>query len=455
MKVISIGANHAGTSFLRTIKNISPETEVVAYDRNTDISFLGCGIALWVGGEFQDPSGLFYSSEKQLTEMGIKINLSHDVTKVDHKNKTITVKNLKTGEVFEDTYDKLVFAGGTWPIVPPLPGVDLENIMISKIFTHAQAIKEKTENKEIKNVVVIGAGYIGVELVEAFHKYGKKVTLIDMQKDVFANYFDKEFSGPLQETMIKEGINLQLGETLKEFKSVDGKKVSSVVTDKGEYPADLVIMSIGFRPNTQILEGFDKIRNGAVKVDSHQATLTDKDVYAIGDSASMIHNATEEYASVALATNAVKSGIVAAFNIAGKELNFPGYQGTNAIHVFGYNLASTGFSEYGASTCSLSEISQCEYLEDWDRNEFMQEKYKVQFKITYDKKTLRLLGAQVGSVGANHTEVIYAMSLAIQKKMTLPEIALMDYYFLPHFNKPFNFIIKTVLKALGLDFKEH
>lgn len=451
MKIISIGANHAGTSFLRTLTTLTKDHEVIAYDRNTDISFLGCGIALWVGGEFENPDGLFYSNVDKLKKMGVNVKLSHDVISINTKSKTIRVKNLTTGEEFDDNYDKLVFAGGTWPIVPPFEGVNLEGILLSKIFAHAKQIKEKTLDPSIKNVVVVGAGYIGIELVEAFHKYGKNVTLVDMQERIVPNYFDEEFTSRVEAKMKKEGIKLQLGEKVSKFESKDGKNVSSVVTDKGTYEAELVILAIGFLPNTKFLDGFEKTPNGALKVDKFQRTLTDKDVYAIGDSAALIHNASGEYAHVALATNAVKTGIVAAFHIAGTELPFPGVQGTNAIHVFGYNYASTGYSVNGCKlNPKLAEIQASSFIEDWDRNEFMQQKYKVWFKITYDKKTLRILGAQIGSEGANHTEVIYAMSLAIEKQMTLPEIALMDYYFLPHFNKPFNFIIQSILNALGL-----
>ncbi|UVD81451.1 FAD-dependent oxidoreductase [Mycoplasma iguanae] len=453
MRIISIGANHAGTSFLRTLSKLSKEHEIVAYDSNTDISFLGCGIALWVGGEFEEPSGLFYSNVEELKSLGIDVKLQHKVISLDHKNKTVVVKNLVTGEEFQDKYDKLVFAGGTWPIVPPFEGVQLKNILLSKTFTHAKEIKKQALNPEVKEVVVIGAGYIGIELVEAFHKYNKKVTLVDMQERIIPNYFDEEFTTKVEQKMVQEGIKLQLGEKVVKFNSEDGEHVSSVVTDKGEYKAQLVILAIGFKPNTELLEGFDKLKNGAVKVDQFQRTLTDKDVYAIGDSAALRHNSIEDYAHVALATNAVKTGIVTAFHVSGKELPFPGVQGTNAIHVFGFNYASTGFSVHGCQqNPELQNVEAASYVEDWDRNEFMQEKYRVWFKLTYDKNTLRILGAQIGSEGVSHTEVMYALSLAIQQKLTLPDLALMDYYFLPHYNKPFNFIITSALNALGLKY---
>ncbi|VEU59627.1 FAD-dependent oxidoreductase [Mesomycoplasma neurolyticum] len=456
MKIISIGANHAGTSFLRTLKKVAPEHEVVAYDRNTDISFLGCGIALWVGGEFENPDGLFYSSIEELKSLGIDMKISHDVIQVNRSEKYVVVRNLETGEEFKDYYDKLVYAGGTWPIVPPFENVNLENILISKIFAHAKEIKAKAVDPTIKDVVIIGAGYIGIELVEAFHKYGKRVTLVDMQDRIIPNYFDSEFTSKVENSMASHGIRVRLGEKVEKFLTNDGVKVSGVVTDKDAYNADLVILAIGFRPNTDLIQGVDKLPNGAIKVDQFQRSLSDQDIYVIGDSASMIHSSTKEYANIALATNAVKTGIVAAFHLSGSdELPFPGYSGTNAINVFDYNYSSTGLTEVSASRVEgIKDNFAVEYFEDNDRPEFMKHHYPVWFKITYDKTTLRLLGAQIGSKGraANHTEVMYALSLAIQQNLTLPQIALMDFYFLPHFNKPFNFIIQTILNSLNLNY---
>ncbi|MGZ9414047.1 FAD-dependent oxidoreductase [Mycoplasma sp. 5370] len=458
MKIISIGANHAGTSFLRTMKKVAPNAKLVAYDRNTDISFLGCGIALWVGGEFQSPDGLFYSSVEELKGLGIDVKIAHEVIEVNRKEKYVVVKDLSTGKTFKDTYDKLVYAGGTWPIIPPFENINLENILVSKIFAHAKEIKAKAEDKNVRNVVVIGAGYIGIELVEAFHKYGKNVTLIDMQDRIIPNYFDEEFTKKVEFSMEHHGIKMQLGEKVQKFETKDGKKVSAVVTDKGTYEADLVILAIGFRPNTELIQGVEKTANGAIKVDKFQRSLSDENLYAIGDSASMINSATKEYAHIALATNAVKTGIVAAFHLAGNEsIPFPGYSGTNAINVFNFNYASTGLTEVVASkTEGIKDSFAVEYFEDNDRPEFMKHHFKVWFKITYDKKTLRLLGAQIGSEGraANHTEVIYMLSLAIQQGLTLPQIALMDFYFLPHFNKPFNFVIQTILNALNLNYSK-
>ncbi|WP_025755232.1 FAD-dependent oxidoreductase [Mycoplasmopsis cricetuli] len=455
MKIVVVGANHAGTSFLRTLQTVNPKDDIVAYDANTNTSFLGCGIALWVGGEFTSPEGLFYSSPEILkNEYGVKLKTSHKVIKINRQAKELVVQNLETNEEFVDTYDKLVFAGGTSVIEPPCKGREYKNIMLSKLYQHAEEIVNAANDKKIKNVVVVGAGYIGVELVEAFHLKGKKVTLIDLQNRVIPNYFDPEFTDVMEKRMMEAGVKLQLGESVVEFKSKDGEHVSSVVTNKGEYKAELVILAIGFRPRTEPLTDVEKLPNGAVKVDEYQRSISDENIYVIGDSAAMKHKVIGDYAHVALATNAVKTGLVAALHIAGINVPFAGVVGTNAINVFNCHYASTGLTKIGAERFGIKNVAE-EYFIDNDRPEFMQEHDKVAFKITYDKDTKRLLGAQIGSWGKfYHTEVIFMFALAIQKGLTLPEIALTDVYFLPHFNKPFNFFLVPMLNALGIKYKK-
>ncbi|ADE19909.1 FAD-dependent oxidoreductase [Mycoplasma crocodyli] len=455
MKILVIGANHAGTSFLRTLKTVNPKAEVVAYDRNTNTSFLGCGIAIWVGGEFDDPKGLFYSSPEILVkEYGVNLKTNHEVIKIDKKKKEVLVRDLATQKEFTDNYDKLIFAGGTWPVEPNFPGREYNNIMLSKLFQHAEEIVEKAKDKSVKNVVVVGAGYIGIELVEAFQMQGKKVTLIDLENRVVPNYFDEEFTSEMEKRMVADKIKLQLGEKVKEFKSKDGKNVSSVVTDKGEYPADLVILSIGFKPRTDVLDGVEKIANGAIVVDEFQRSVSDENIYALGDSAAMKHCVTGKPEHAALATNAVKTGLVAALHIAGLNVPFPGVAGTNAINVFGCHYASTGLTKQVALKHGIKDVAE-EYWIDNDRPEFMTTYEKVACKITFDPKTFKLLGVQIGSWGKSiHTEVIYMFALAIQRGLTLPEIALTDVYFLPHFNKPFNFFLMPMLNALGIKYKK-
>ena len=448
MRIIVVGANHAGTTNLRALTRLLPNAEIVTYDKNSDISFLGCGIALWVKGEFKDPKGLFYADKELLESEGIQVNMRHDVTNIDTKNKQITIKNLETGKIFDDHYDKLVVAIGSWPVILPIEGITMENIKIVKWFKHAKEIKAANQDPKIKKVVVCGAGYIGVELVDAFAAAGKEVTLIDICDRVMPNYYDQEFTSLVESSMKKAGVKICTGQTVKKFEGVNNK-VTTVITDKARHEADLVIWAVGFRPDTKILKDqIELARNGAIMVDKYMCT-SDPDVYALGDCVQVYDNAKQQPFFIALATTAVRTGVIAALNIAGKKTASQGFQGSNAINVFGWSLSSTGVSEVSAKHFGIDYDSV--FLEDNDRPEFMKNHKLVRIKIVWDKKTRAIIGAQVGSK-ANHTEIMYMFSLAIEKKLTIDELPFLDIFFLPHFNKPFNFITRAGFKAIGLDF---
>jgi len=454
MKIIVVGINHAGTSAIRTLLTQNPELKVTAYDRNTNISFLGCGIALAVGGMVKNMQDLFYCDQIRLEDMGAEVHMEHDVTSIDYRNKTVTVVDLKTGAAKQDSYDKLIYAAGSWPMdIPGIPekNAHLENVMLCKLYQHAAELVKKADEPEIRSVAVIGAGYIGIELAEAYRQKGKKVTLIDFENRVTARYYDPEFTDRLEEDIRASGVTLALGERVVDFRG-EGGRVAAVVTDKGEYPADLVVKAIGFKPNTELLPDAEKVSNGAIIVNGRMETSL-PDIYAIGDAAAMYHAALRQPMQVALATNAVKSGLAAACAVNGVAgVQIESVAGTNALCVFGNNLASTGLCETVAKAIGMDVGSS--FIEDADRPEFMQDYGVTWIKLVYEKSTLRLVGAQIGSRGeVNHTEVIYFLALAIQKSMGLLDIAFTDVYFLPHFNKPFNFILTAILKVVGLDYE--
>ncbi len=455
MKIVVIGINHAGTSALRTLLAQSGKHDITAYDRNDNISFLGCGIALAVGGIVKDVQDLFYCTPHKLESKGAKIFMNHEAVAINPMRRTVTVKDLGSGNTFDDTYDRLFYAAGSWPIdIPGIPEAhkNLENVEVCKLFQHAQELIQKADDPAIKSVAVIGSGYIGIELAEAFHKKGKQVTLIDVETRILPRYFDREFSSALEDDIRKAGVTLALGEKVVDFEG--NTKVVKVITDKNAYPADLVIKCVGFKPNTGLLPNARKTRNGALIVDKYMRTSL-PDIYAIGDAVAINHASLGEPVNVALATNAVKSGITAASHVNGSwDVKIDSVAGTNAICVFENKLASTGISEDYARQLKLDVGSS--YIEDDDRPLFMGSAIKVRIKLVFDKRTLRLLGAQIGTRGEiSHTEIIYYLALAIQQKLTLPELAFADVYFLPHFNKPFNFVLEAIMQALGLEyFKE-
>ena len=189
MKVIVIGCTHAGTFATQQILTENPDVQVTVYERNDNLSFLSCGIALWVGGHVSDPNKMFYSSPETLQKLGATMKMKHDVLSVDTKAKTVRVKNLQTGEESTDSYDKLVMTTGSAPVIPPIDGIHNDKVKLCKNWTHAKTLKDMAD--QIDSVVVIGAGYIGAELAEQYAVTGKKVTLIDALPRVLAKNFDQ------------------------------------------------------------------------------------------------------------------------------------------------------------------------------------------------------------------------------------------------------------------------
>ncbi|MDU0963840.1 MAG: FAD-dependent oxidoreductase [Peptostreptococcus anaerobius] len=443
-KIVVVGANHAGTAAVKTLLgNYADKHEVVVYDRNNNISFLGCGMALWIGNQISKPDGLFYADKASLEAMGAKVTMEAEVYKVDYDQKKVFVK-LSDGTEVEESYDKLILATGSLPIIPNIPGKDLENVQQVKLYQNAAEVIEKIKNPEIKNITVVGAGYIGVELAEAFERHGKNVTMIDIADTCLPAYYDEPFTSMMKENLAKHNINLEFGQMVKELKGKDGK-VCTVVTDKKEIPAEMVILSIGFRPNNALgKESLELFRNGSYLVNKKQETSM-KDVYAIGDCATVYDNAIDNTNYIALATNAVRSGIVAAHNAAGTEIESIGVQGSNGICIYDLKMVSTGITVGKAEKLGI-EVEYTDF-EDTQKPGFIETTNPdVKLRIVYDKKTRVVLGAQMASE-YDMSMGIHMFSLAIQEKVTIDRIALLDIFFLPHFNQPYNYITMAALGA--------
>ncbi|MEK3696606.1 FAD-dependent oxidoreductase [Paenibacillus sp. FSL R10-2199] len=442
MKVAVIGCTHAGTAAIVNTAQLYPDAQITVYERNDNISFLSCGIALYVGGVVKDPQGLFYSSPEQLAALGVQTKMRHEVTNVDTARKTLKARNLATGEEFEDTYDKLIMTTGSWPIVPKLEGIELEGILLSKNYNHSNTIIEQAQ--KVKRITVVGAGYIGVELVEAFQMNGKEVTLIDGEDRILSKYLDEEFTAPIQQSLEEHGIRLALGEKVAAFAGENGK-VTKVITSKGEHETDLVILCIGFRPNTELLKGqVDMLPNGAIMVNDYMQTSL-SDVYAAGDSCAIHYNPTGKHAYIPLATNAVRMGTLVARNLVSNTIPYMGTQGTSGIKIYEDNIAGTGLTEDAAKAEGMDAESVM--LIDNYRPEFMPTFEQVQVKVVFERATRRILGAQIMSK-MDLTQSINTVSVCIQNKMTVDQLAFIDFFFQPHYNKPWNFLNTAGLQAL-------
>lgn len=453
-KIVVIGANHAGTACINTmLDNFGNENEVVVFDQNSNISFLGCGMALWIGKQIDGPEGLFYSDKEKLEAKGAKVYMESPVLSVDYDKKEVTA--LVNGQEHLESYDKLIFATGSQPIIPPIKGVEivegnrefkatLENVQFVKLYQNSAEVIEKLKNnKGINRVAVVGAGYIGVELAEAFERLGKEVILIDVADTCLAGYYDRELSDLMSKNLADHGIKLAYGQTVQ---AVEGEgKVERIVTDKETFDVDMVIMAVGFRPNTALGAGkIELFRNGAFLVDKKQETSI-PGVYAVGDCATIYDNSLGKMSYIALASNAVRSGIVGAYNATGHELEGIGVQGSNGINIYDLKMVSTGLTLEKAKAAGYNAVETG--FNDLQKPEFIKHNnHEVAVRIVFDKDTRVILGAQM----ASHEDIsmgIHLFSLAIQEKVTIDKLALTDIFFLPHFNKPYNYITMAALTA--------
>ncbi|MBB3112549.1 NADPH-dependent 2,4-dienoyl-CoA reductase/sulfur reductase-like enzyme [Paenibacillus phyllosphaerae] len=443
MKVIVIGCTHAGTAAITQMVKYHPEAQITVYERNDNISFLSCGIALHVGGVVKEADKLFYASPAQLAEAGVTTHMKHDVLAVDTQAKTVHVRNLETNEELVDTYDKLVMTTGSWPIIPNLPGIEQENILLCKNYAHAQTIIEKAKHAD--RITVVGAGYIGIELVEAFELLGKEVTLIDNMDRTMFKYLDPEFTNMAESALEEHDIRLALGRTVIGFEGKQGR-VTRVQTTNGDFDTDLVILCIGFRPNTELLKGqVDMLPNGAIIVDEYMQT-SNQDVFAAGDSCAIHYNPTGTHAYIPLATNAVRMGTLVARNLVKPTVRYMGTQGTSGIKIYDYNIASTGMTEQAALAADM-KVKAVTLNENY-RPEFMPTFEKVLLKVVYIEQTGRIIGAQVLSK-VDLTQAINTLSVCIQNGMTMDELSFVDFFFQPHYNKPWNLLNQAGLQAIG------
>lgn len=441
-KIVLIGANHAGTAAANTILDNYPEHEVVIIDRNTNISYLGCGTALWVGRQIDGTDGLFYCSQDVFEQKHAKVYMETEVTDIDYTNKKVHAR-AKDGSEIAEGYDKLILATGSLPIIPKIPGIDLGNVEVVKLFQDGQKINRALDDPNIKNVAVVGAGYIGVEIAEAVRRRGKNAMLFEMQDTSLAGYYDPWFTHDMDRILGEHGIELHYSEAVEELKG-SGDKVQSIRTDKGEYAAELVILAIGFVPNNALAKDALKLHtNGAVLVNLNQESSV-PDVYAIGDCATVYSNALRGPAYIALATNAVRSGIVAAHNACGTALESIGVQGSNGISIYGYNMVSTGLNLKAAEAAGI-EVEYTDY-QDLQKPAFIQENQSVKVRIVYEKSSRRIVGAQIASY-EDISMGIHMFSLAIEEGVTIDKLKLLDIFFLPHFNQPYNYITMAALGA--------
>ena len=433
MKVVIIGCTHAGTITASQVFSQHPDAEVTIYEKNDNVSFLSCGIATYLGGVAKSIDDMFYSSPEALAQLGAAVHMQHEVTAVDLKKKTLKVKNLVSGEESEDHYDKLMVTTGSWPVIPNLPGIDDPNVYLCKNYNHAKKLFEVAKNAQ--KIVVIGGGYIGVELVEAYSKQGKQVALIDGNDRLLSKYYDAKYTDIVTKDFEDHQVTLAFDELVAGFEHKDQGVV--VKTNKGSYDADIAILCIGFRPNTGLFK--DQLEfnaDGSIKTNAYMQT-SDPDVYGAGDSVAVHYNPTNQEAYVPLATNAVRQGIIAGTNLYGNTMTYMGTQSTSGLQLYDNSMSSTGMTLESARAAGFD--ADAVTFEDNYRPEFMPTNAKVIGTVVWDRSNNQILGAQFMSK-LDISMYANAVSVMIQNHNTINFMAMVDMLFQPNFDRPFNFI---------------
>lgn len=401
---------------------------------------------MYLEGVVKDVNSIRYMTAEEMEKRGVRVFTNTEITKVMPDQHEVEVLDHISGQTRKESYDKLILSPGANPFILPVPGHELKNIETMRGRQDTIDLKLHSVDPDIQNVVVVGGGYIGIEAAEAFAMAGKNVTVVDIITRPLGVYLDQDFTDILEKEMTDNGMHLAMEEKVVEFIG-DAGKVTKVVTDKGEYPAELVVMSAGVRPNTAWLkDAVEMYPNGMIKTDEYMRTSAE-DVFAVGDATLIKYNPGNTEVNIALATNARRQGRYAAKNLVEANNPFPGVQGSSALRVFDYKFASTGLNDQMADRLKIetkSVLLDQDTLMDFipaDRKE------RMLFKLVYDPATHEILGGQIMSK-EDLTANINAISIAIQTKFTIEQLAYADFFFQPEFDTPWNLLNMAGLKAL-------
>lgn len=431
MKIIIIGSVASGTSVAAKARRNTESAEITLYDKDTDISYAVCGIPYAIGGGIADFEELTPRDAKWFKKRyNVDIHTSHEVLSINHSTKTLTVKNLLSGEVFEDNYDILVFAtGATYRTPNVFAGKHFENIFQVRNINSGKEIKSFIENKKPMTAAVVGAGYIGLEVAEQLKERGIEVTILQRGKHPMS-HLDWDMSIRIEDEMIKQGIDFRSEETIQTL--IGETQLDEAITSKGtKLSADMYILATGVQPNVSLAQSIGvKIgETGAIATDNTLQTNI-PDVYAVGDAAESFHIITGKPTYRPLASTANKMGRVAGDAMTGGPLRFQGILGTGILRFFDLTIAQTGLTEKEA----LAEGYEVAVLFNIkpDKPDYMHGKEMV-IKAVADKLTHRILGVQIiGPQGVDKRIDVFASTITLG--VTAEDLFHMDLAYAPPFS---------------------
>lgn len=430
MKVLVLGGVAAGTKIAAKLMREDRANEVIVLNKGKDISYAGCGLPYYVGHVIENKEELIVNTPLKYEKLtGVKVLTEVEAINVEPEAKKVTAVDLKTQETKEYTYDKLVIAVGASPVKPPIEGCDLENVFFMRTPEDAIRLRETIDGGGIKKAVVVGAGYIGLEIAENLKTLGVRPFVLDMAPQILAPGFDKEMADYAEGKLSESGIPVVTGVAVT---AIEGNgKVEKVVTSKKAYKADLVVLSAGIRPNTVFLKdtGLEMFKGTILTNEYGETNLPD--IYAAGDCA-MVHNAiTGKAAWSPMGSTANIAGRVIAQNMMGAKISYRGTLGTAVCKLPGINVGRTGLTEVQAKEEGFDPISVVTIVDE--KAHYYPGAGLLAVKMIADRKTERLLGVQVVGDGAVDKIVDIAVT-GIMLKGTLTQLSDLDFAYAPPFS---------------------
>ena len=431
MKVVIVGGVAGGATAAARLRRLDEAAEIVVFERSGYVSYANCGLPYYIGGTITDREELTLQTPESFWQrFRVDVRVRHEVTAIHPAEKTVTVKDLTTGAVFDESYDKLLLSPGARPTQPALPGAGLDRLFTLRTVEDTLKIREFIEQHHPKSAVLAGGGFIAIELAENLRDLGLEVTLVQRPKQLL-NPLDADMAAFLHAQMRRHGVRLHLGRTVEGF-AADGERVNVLIRDEAPLTADMVVLAIGVTPDTGLARdaGLALGVKGSILVNDRMETSV-PDIYAVGDAVQVRHFVTGQDTLLSLAGPANKQGRIAADNICGGDSRYPGSQGSSVIKVFDMTAASTGVNEKTAKAagidCDKLVLSPMSHAGYYPGGRVMT------MKVVFEKNTYRLLGAQiVGYEGVDKR--IDVLSTAIHAGLTVLQLKDLDLAYAPPYS---------------------
>lgn len=451
MKVVIVGGVAGGATAAARIRRLDEHAEIVVFERSGYISYANCGLPYYIGGIIEDPEDLtLQTPESFYRRFHIHMKVHHEVVAIHPDRKTVSVKNLETGKVFEESYDKLLLSPGAKPVWPNLPGMESKKLFTLRTVEDTFRIKEFVDANKPKSAVMVGGGFIGLEVAENLRELGIEVTIVQRPKQLM-NPFDADMASFIHNEVRKHGVKLALGYSVEGFVE-NGTGIDVLLKENAPLHTDMVVLAIGVTPESALAREAGLalgIKNSILVNDRMETSIPD--IYAVGDAVQVKHYVTGEGTLIALAGPANKQGRIAADNICGGDSRYLGSQGSSVIKVFDLTAAVTGLNETNARKSGLD--ADAVILSPMSHAGYYPGGKVMTMKVVFEKETYRLLGAQiVGYDGVDKR--IDVLATAVHAGLKATELKNLDLAYAPPYSSakdPVNmagFMIDNISKGL-------